>query len=126
MTDELTPAQKAAITRAANKEKRAAEAALEKATEAVDAFEDSPELITLVQEELVDKIPAKYRGAIYVSGAVIGAIVLVTQAVAAVTTGEVQALTNAAAGLLLSITNLLARFNLSKPVAATIEVDAVG
>lgn len=119
MTDELTPAQKAAKTRAANK----AKAAIEKATETADAFSESEELVELMGTEVTSKIPSKVRGWIYVAGVVIGLVAAAIPSVASLAEGEPRLLLESTAGLLLALTNLLARLNLSKPVdAAKIEV----
>jgi hypothetical protein len=124
MTDELTPAQKAAKTRAANKAKAAeAAAAIDKAADAIDAFSESDELVELVGTEVTSKIPSKIRGWIYVAGVVLGLVATAIPSIAALTEGDPRLLLDSLPGLLLAMTNALARLNLSKPIdAARIEV----
>lgn len=135
---ELTPAQKGAITRANNK--AAKEAA---AVEVVAATEIAPTIAPVVQEvidevdnfatseyfqvtasKVTPKFNAKTREVIYNIGIYLGALATIAPVVAGVLQGDAQLFAGSIGGLALSLTNLLAKLNISK--TADDLADAVG
>lgn len=131
----LTPAQKAARTRAANKAKAAALATTDAAVEAVVAAPaevkvDVPEVIDaasavikgaadnpdvqLAVTKATKGIPARVRSVLYTIGIYLGIVTAVAGPVAAVLTGEAQALVLSIGGLAQALTSALAKLNLSK------------
>lgn len=122
MTDEnLTPAQKGAITRAANKARAAEQDKLaesipvvvEEVAEQINDVADS-ELVAVAATQVTPKIPAKVRNVIYTLGIYLGVFATVAQVIGGITTGEAQLYLSSAGTLALSLTNLLAKLNLSK------------
>lgn len=123
---ELTPAQKAAETRARNKAAQAA---------AADPFFDSAELqvpavldkvaaelsaagnsdyVQVTASRVTPHIPANVRNIIYTVGIWAGVVGTVAPIVAAVLTGETATLVTSVGSLALALTNLLAKLNLSQ------------
>lgn len=126
MTDALTPQQKAAITRAANKAAKALEAEqieLQTAQEIDPTVEKALETITDVVEDpyvqatiskVTPKIGAKARAIIYNIGFYLGLVGAVAPIVAASLTGNAQIAVATLAAVALAFNSWLAKANLSK------------
>lgn len=136
-TEELTPAQKGAITRAANKAAREAAVinpkldaenvhdVIEEVADQIDEFADS-EFIQVTASQVTPKFPARVRNVIYTVGIYLGFAATAAQLVAGFTTGEAQLYATSAGTLALSLTNLLAKLNLSKTADDLTAEKAVG
>lgn len=125
MTDELTPQQKAAITRAANKAAREAEAVekvfaeekidptVETILETVDNIVDDPTVQATISK-VTPKIGAKARAIIYNIGFYAGLVGTVAPIVAASLTGDSQIAVASIGAVALAFNSWLAKANLSK------------
>ena len=124
MSVELTPAEKAAITRAKNKAaKEAAVAAASKVETAAEAIDDvtqtlneaaDSKFVQVTVSRVTPGIPSKVRNALYTAGIVLGAIATGAGPVVALFTGDAKFLATSVVGLSLALSNLLATLNLSK------------
>jgi len=140
--ENLTPSQKAAATRAKNKAAKAAaepqattgeiavhgsEAAAAAVTiqlppvvqvvvDEIDRAAES-EYVQVTASKVTPKIGAKARDVIYTIGIVLGAIGAAGAPVVAILTGDAQIVAASVVGIALSLTNLLAKLNLSKTAA---------
>ena len=135
--ENLTPAQKGARTRAANKAKAAKAAAaaemdafeavaaapetvkadvpavIDEVTAVINGAADNPDVVLAVTK-VTTGIPARVRSVIYTIGTVLGIIAVVAGPVAAALTGDAQALVISIGGLAQAFTSALAKLNLSK------------
>lgn len=125
MTDaeNLTPAQKAARTRAANKAAKAAATLEEQVGPVVDEVVDTinaaadSQFVQVTVSRVTPKFSAKLRNRIYTAGVVLGVLGTIAAPIAAVLTGDAQYVVATIGLVSLALTNALAKLNLSKTAA---------
>ena len=137
LEENLTPAQKAARTRAANKAAREALAAapaatVEDVTEVVDNITDAindaaaDDAFIAVVQQGTPNIPARVRNVLYTAGVVLGSLGVVVGPFLVLLSGDAKDLATSVVGAGLALSNLLAKANLSR-TAQDIEAEkAVG
>lgn len=118
--ENLTPAQKAARTRAANKAAAEAESLKETVGPIVDDIVDTikeaseSEFVQVTVSRVTPKFPSAVRDAIYTVGIWLGVLGTIATPIAAVLTGDAQFLVSTVGTVSLALTNALAKLNLSK------------
>lgn len=130
MTEELTPAQKAARTRAANKAKaliadptpptavkaivqEKVEPIVEDVVNTINEAGDS-QFVQVTLSRVTPKFPAVVRDTIYTVGIWLGVLGTIATPIAAALTGDAQYIAATVGTISLALTNLLAKLNLSK------------